>query len=257
VYSFRGAVLVRFVVAGVAGVAAAGVWAGAASATPIVNEVQNGSFEQGLSNWTVVTGPGAANPGLGPQVIVTNGATNDGNGDTVPADNATTPDPDGPGTHSLYLVDDIATETLTQTIFLQPGIYEVGFDMLATGSGAGNRYDSSFSAVITGVTVVQASVSQIIAGEGVNTWAHYAANADISTAGDYSVAFTFVGGAAPAKDLMIDQVYVDTPSTLRTTPVNVPIPEPTSAALLGAGLAAMVLAGTRLTPARAVGRPAR
>jgi len=245
------------VVASVVGAAASVVWAGAASAALIVNEVQNGSFEQGLNNWTVTTSPGASNPGLGPQVIVTNGVANDGHGDIVPADNAVTPDPDGPGTHALYLVDDTATETLTQTIYLQPGFYEAGFDMLAPGSGANNPYNSTFSAVITGVTVEQASVSQIIGSQGVDQWAHYAADAQISTAGNYTVSFTFVGGAAPAKDVIIDQVYVDTTTSLITPPVNVPIPEPASAALLGAGLVATMLASTRLTPARAVARPAR
>jgi hypothetical protein len=244
-------------VASAFGMATTVAFAGAASATPNVNKVQNGSFELGLTGWAVGVGPGAVNTGAGPQVVVANGATNDGNGDFEAADNAASPDPDPAGSNALYLVDDVATETLTQTIYLQAGIYEVGFDMLATRTGARNPHDSTFSAVIAGVTVEQASVSQIIATQGIDTWAHYAANASISTAGNYTVAFTFGGGTAPAKDVMIDRAYVDSQSTINTPPVNVPIPEPASGALLAAGLAAMAMAGVRLSPARAAGRPGR
>jgi hypothetical protein len=215
---------------------------GSAHAT-VVNQVTNGGFENGFTGWTVTTGKGAVNPGNGPQVVVTNGKTNDGFGDDVIADNAASPDPDAsqPNSHAAYFVDDVATETLSQTFYVTPGVYEVGFDLYATASGFKNKYDSLFSASIWGTTITSGDITQY----GSSVWEHFAANADILTAGYYTINFTFNGGAAPAKDIMVDNVYAINPSTLPGTGTSV-VPEPGTLALLATGCGAMFLLRRRL-----------
>jgi hypothetical protein len=209
-------------------IACCAMLAGSAHATAI-NYVSNGNFANGFNGWTVTTGAGAANPGKGPQVVVTNGQTNDGFGDYVIADNAATPDPDASTTnaHAAYFVDDVATETLSQTFYVTPGVYEVGFDLYATASGFRNKYDSLFSASIWGTTITSGNITQY----GSSVWEHFAANADILTAGYYTINFNFQGGAAPAKDIMVDNVYAINPSTLPGSGTAV-VPEPCTLLLL-------------------------
>ncbi len=203
-----------------------------------INYVTDGNFSNGFTGWTVTTGAGAVNPGTGPQVVVTNGQTNDGFGDYVTADNAATPDPDvTTGTaHAAYFVDDVATETLSQTFYVTPGVYEVGFDLYATASGFKNKYNSLFTANIWGTTITSGNISQY----GSSMWEHFSANADILTAGYYTINFTFDGGAAPAKDIMVDNVYAITPSTLPGTGTAV-VPEPGSLVLLATAGAGLIL----------------
>lgn len=228
----------------VAGVAAASM---PALATTYTNYVLNGSFENDNGNpaslnnyfydWTVSTGPGAVNPGNGPQIFVTDGKTKGEYGDVIASDNknvhpyGTT----GSGTHGVYFVDDVARETLTQSIFLPSGTYEVGFDLYPTLSGAANKNNSTLAVTIAGVTVTSGSVAKYTAG----TWTHLAENATITDAGFYDVSFVFQGGAAPAKDVVIDSVYVMSPSTISGK--GVVVPEPESLSLFGFGLAALIL----------------
>src|SRR6185312_11033412 len=98
--------------------------AGSAQAVP--NYVQNGSFEDDLNNWSI--SGGGAYPVA---VIVTDGSTGSAFGEAVPADNAASPSPDLAANHGAYFVDDIAHQTLTQTIHLLAGSYEIGFDAYA------------------------------------------------------------------------------------------------------------------------------
>jgi hypothetical protein len=210
---------------------------GGAHATAI-NYVSNGNFENGFSGWNVTTGSGAVNPGRGPQVVTTNGATNDGYGDFVNADNAASPDPDAKGDHAVYFVDDVATETLSETFYVTPGVYEVGFDLYATASGFNNKNDSLFSATIAGTTITSGNITQY----GPSVWEHFAANADILTAGFYTISFNFQGGGAPAKDIMVSDVYAISPSTIAGTGTAV-VSEPS-------GLCATAIAGGLLLTLR-------
>lgn len=220
------------VLAGVS-LAAASLAASPVRASPITNHVRNGTFENGFTGWTVTTGPGAVNPGHGPQVVVTNGATPDQFGDVEIADNAVSPSPDPRGTHAVYLVDDVATETLSQQIYLpSAGSYEVGFDALATGSGINNEYNSVLVSMLGGITVYSGSATSF----GVNSWTHESANARVAAAGTYTVSFQFTGGEAPAKDIMLSRIYVDSQTSLSDPGLSIGVPEPAGLAVLASGI---------------------
>jgi hypothetical protein len=211
-----------------------------------INYVTNGTFENGLTGWTTTTGAG----GAGPSVVTTNGSAADQYGDVENADNlySTSPDPDAAfvnhtGTHALYFTDDSAKDTITQSATLAAGVYEVGFDLLVTGSGAGNPYDATLTAAIAGVNIATASAAQTLAQSGANTWVHYSANVDIWAAGTYNISFIFQGAGAYAKDIMIDDVYVISPSTLAGKGTFVP--EPSSITMMLCGLAMLGWFGRR------------
>jgi hypothetical protein len=220
----------------------------AADATTI-NYVTNGSFQQGYSGWSVTTGAGAVGPGLGPELAVTDGVTKNRYGDVIVSDNAVSPDPDSNkgGNEAAYFVDDVAAETVSEKIYLTPGVYEVGFDLYATASGFKNVNDSIFSATIAGTTVTSGDITQY----GSSTWEHFAANADVLYAGYYNVAFVFQGGAYPAKDIVVDDVYAINPSTLPGSGTAV-VPEPASLAMMTTMLGFLLIARCGI-----LGRPMR
>ena len=95
-----------------------------------------GSPPYTFTDWTV-GGSFGSGPGNGPEVFVTDGQTAGPYGDVVAPDNANPGYPGAPngGNFAAYFVDDGATETLTQTIMLAAGTYEVGFDDFITESG--------------------------------------------------------------------------------------------------------------------------
>ena len=217
--------------------ATAGLQAAPAMAGPEVNYITNGSFEtnsttgntSSFSGWTV-GGNFGSGPGYGPEAFVTNATTAGRYGDKVASDNAVSPDPDSNfgGNTAVYFVDDAATETLTQTIYLTAGTYEVGFDAFATASGYGNPNNATLSATIAGTSITSASVNSIPKA----AWEHFAANVTIYAAAYYTYSFTYVSGPTTAKDVLVDDVYVISPSTLPG--FGTYIPEPSSLAVLPA-----------------------
>jgi hypothetical protein len=211
-----------------------------------INYITDGTFENGLTGWTVTTGSG----GAGPSVVVTNGSTADQFGDVEAADSlySSSPDPDAAfvnhtGTHALYFTDDSAKNTITQSVALAAGVYEVGFDLLVTGSGAGNPFDAILTATVAGVNIATASAAQTLSQSGTNTWVHYAANVDVMAAGTYNISFVFQGAGAYAKDVMIDNAYVIRPSTLAGNGTYVP--EPGSLSLMAGMVALLFVIGRR------------
>jgi hypothetical protein len=202
--------------------------AGSAQAVP--NYVQNGSFESGLANWSI-TGGGS----YPVSVIVTDGSTGSAFGEAVPADDATGPSPDAAGTHGAYFVDDLAHQTLTQTIHLLAGDYEIGFDAYAPLNGFNNTYDAYFSGTIASVILASYSV------HGQNDpqdWLHYSGLAHVLADGDYTVTFDFTPGGAPASDVVVDKVYIIDSTQGGGTPIGT-VPEPLTLSLFGAGLAGL------------------
>ncbi len=183
----------------------------AASAT---NLVKNGSFETGtFSDWTVT---GAASDGN--VVAVKTLGTNSFFGETVVAENAAA------GTKAAYFVSDKSNETLSQSVYLAAGSYDIGFSAYAPLNGIANAGAASFSGVIAGETLADYSVS--IGG----AWTKYSGTKTITADGFYDITFAFNTSRVPSKDIVIDSVYV-----VATTPV----PEPESYAMMLAGLGVM------------------
>lgn len=181
------------------------------------NLLSNGSFENGLTGWSV-TGAGS-NPlsvkSYGPNFY----------GETVLADNSTSLSPDAAGTHGVYFVDDIAKQTLTQSVTLtSSGMYSMGFSTYAPANGLNNSHNASFSAAIGSNTLFSTNISSLTG----RTW-QAQSGAVALAAGTYNISFTFTPTGYPAKDIVIDRVYL----------LAAPVPEPETYAMLLAGLGLM------------------
>jgi hypothetical protein len=214
-----------------------------------VNLLTNGSFENltgatvattsvkavgSLYGWTI-GGTFGTGPGLGPELVVTNGITPgpyDASG--FPADPFTY-GPDAAGTHAVYFVDDGAHETLAQSVSLAAGTrYEVGFDLFQTNSGYHNAGGFTLTATLGGAVITTATGTNLAAG----TWFHFAELYTPTTSGPANFVFNYVSSSGVSKDVLVDQVYVETPPT---TPGLVNIDEPPAAMLLFAGLATLMV----------------
>lgn len=189
-----------------------------------VNYVTNGSFENGLAGWTI---GGADAQGYPPVAIFYNsnaGYPTGAFGEAVPQNNAPTNSPDPVGLRAAYFVSDFATnQSLSQVVGpLAPGTYQIGFSAYAPANGYANFYDATFQGVVASVALASYPVSS----GPVTTWQTFAGTANLA-GGNYLVEFVFNTGGFPAKDVVIDQVYV--------IEGNPPIPEPATLTLFGAG----------------------
>ena len=222
--------------------AAAGLFAaiGSASAAP-VNLITNGSFESGLAGWTLTGSPTVAGPSTNPIVAITYGAAAaypiGAYGEAVPVPNDASFSPDAPGTRGAYFVDDNAVnQGLTQTIFLTAGNYRVGFDAYLPFNGMSNANNATFSAQIAGISLASFSLGSGSAG----VWNSFTGLATVGTSGFYSTSFLFNSFGFPAKDVVIDRVYVIASDT-----GGLVIPEPESLALFGIAAVGLVAARRR------------
>ena len=209
-----------------------GLGCATAQAAP-VNLVTNGSFETGLIGWT----EGGANSGFPVAAIFYNnsGAYPFGAfGEAVPPNNAATNSPDAVGLRAAYFVgDNSVNHLLSQTITLAAGIYQIGFSAYAPQNGFGNQFNATFSGAFGSTVLASYAVSTGPAA----TWQTFAGSMNVLTAGNYTVQFLFNSFGTPAKDVVIDQVYV----IAGNPPIGVP--GPASLALFGIGL--LGLAATR------------
>lgn len=208
-----------------------------AAATPALaaNIVLNGSFENGFAGWTL--NGGAANFPAVPITYGSNAGYPTGAfGEAVSPNNAPTNAPDPVGTRAAYFVSDLAgSETLSQTVFLAAGTYQIGFSAYLPQNGFNNAGDATFSGSIAGVVLADFAAS----GLSARTWRSYAGSTTIATDGTYLVEFVFRTAFVPSKDVVIDQVYI-----IAGNP-PVPAPEPASMAVLGAGLLGLAAARRR------------
>jgi hypothetical protein len=197
------------------------------------NILVNGSFESGLSGWTI----GGTQLAFTPYVILTDGVTGSAYGEAIPADSIVGGSPDAAGTHGVYFVDDLANQFLKQSVFLNPGTYEVGFDAYVPQNGFNNRFDATFSGSIVNIQLANFSVHNQNLPK---VWQHFAGLASVAAAGTYDVAFAYQSFGSPAADVVIDRVYIVASDDDGGTPVPSPVPEPGTMLLLGSGVAGLV-----------------
>jgi hypothetical protein len=207
------AVLAGFIVAG--------------SASAATNYITNGSFEDpSLAGWTLVSS--GSGTGYSPTVIIqTDGVARPyptgAFGEGIPQDNAGGPDPDGAGLYGAYFSSDVGTETLSQTINLAPGKYNIGFDAYIPLNGYDNPNDATFTATVGGFMWDSVQLKQTAGAPQV--WTHYQGVVTVAPGGG-ATTFAFAADGFPAVDVVIDRVFATA------------VPEPASWALMITGFGA-------------------
>ncbi len=196
------------------------------------NLVTNGSFESGLTGWTI-GGIDNDSP-LYPPAAITLGSASayptGAFGEAVPANGPGSASPDPVGTRAAYFVSDFTVnQSLSQSVALAAGNYQIGFSAYAPSNGYDNAGEAFFSGTIGGVTLASYAVSS----RPGTTWQNIAGNLTIASPGIYTVNFVFNTDLFPSKDVVIDQVYIIASDT--GGPVIPAIPEPATWAMLIAG----------------------
>jgi hypothetical protein len=197
----------------------------AALSLPMLASAQNlladGSFEGGLTGWTITQSAGTAYPVSAIAFNTLPGAF----GELVPTDNSTgNLSPDAVGNRAYYFVDDQTVQTLSQTITVAAdGLFNVGISGYLPANGMANAGNAMLTMSI-GSFITSVDLSTLPAA----TWMAYNAVLPLQ-AGSYAVTLSFTTLGGMSKDLVLDRAYVAA------------VPEPGTTALLLAGLGVMGL----------------
>ena len=221
-----------------------GLACGSALAGP--NLVVNGNFATGsFADWSL-SSSGTTNSSA--VVIATDGVGRSypygAYGEAIPEDPLTTGSPDAAAGYAAYFSTDTGTETFAQSVTLGVGSYAIGFDVYVPQNGYNNPNDAIFTGSIAGTSLLSsASVATIGGTDGVDKWVTIASVAQVTQAGAYQVAFSFVGGGVPAKDILVDRVFVTAAGTAGTGSTQNPaaVAEPGTLALLAVPLLGLAL----------------
>jgi len=216
-------------------VACAAGLAVAGQAAAAVNLLANGSFETGdFTGWSYV----GITPSGAPAVVIPYnspaGYPGGAFGEPIPPDDSPSASPDAVGDNAAYFVADGATETLSQSVFLDVGLYTIGFSVYVPFNGFNNSGNATFTGTVAGVNLANFTVDASTPGE----WVHFAGVANILVAGNYDSSFIYNSGPAPAGDFVVDRAYIVAGNA---------IPEPGTWALmlLGFGGAGAALRASR------------
>lgn len=216
-------------------VACAAGLAVAGQAAAAVNLLANGSFETGdFTGWSYV----GITPSGAPAVVIPYnspaGYPGGAFGEPIPPDDSASASPDAVGDNAAYFVADGATETLSQSVFLDVGLYTIGFSVYVPFNGFNNSGNATFTGNVAGVNLANFTVDASTPGE----WVHFAGVANILVAGNYDSSFIYNSGPAPAGDFVVDRAYIVAGNA---------IPEPGTWALmlLGFGGAGAALRASR------------
>lgn len=212
----------------------------ASPALAVTNLINNGSFEaagttgpNAFTSWTRSNTP-ANSPAI---VINYNSTASYANGgafgESVPADTvANSASPDAVGSRAAYFIGDFSVnETISQQITLTPGNYRIGFSFYLPRNGLANIGNSSLSLTLQGVQIVPTSAVTSASTGG--TWFYASGVGQVVTGGLYTAALSFSFNRSPSKDIVVDRVFAV--STTDAADVLVPIPEPSSWAMMLAG----------------------
>ena len=157
------------------------------------NLLSNGSFETGsFSGWQRHNVPNQLHY---PCVIVNNPTV----AGTEPTGGLS---PDPIGTRFLVCVANPSNESMTQTVFLNPGVYSVGFT--AYPFSYQETDNEKFIASVGNTTV--ASINS--ANKAANQWYLVTGTIQINTAGTYTVRFKYLVAGQYGRDIYVDRLYM-------------------------------------------------
>jgi PEP-CTERM motif len=199
-------------------------------ASAATNLITNGSFESGLANWSVT---GTAPDGYPATVITYNTPTpypNGAFGEAVPTDTAVNLGPDAAGTQALYFVSDFSTEIVSQSFTVPTsGLYTFGLDVYLPANGFANAVNATFGIKLGSINLGTFPLSSFAP----TAWTPGTTAVNL-VAGVYNVALSFNSDGKPAKDIVIDKVYLISS-----------VPEAGTPAMLLAGLAGIGFVAAR------------
>ena len=209
----------------------------ASSASATVNLLVNGSFETGnFSGWTLTNSESSSGTGSALPVVIAynqaSGYPTGAFGESIPTDNAAgNPSPDAAGSYGAYFVSDFANpQSISQTVTLLAGTsYTFGFDIFKPANGDGNPNGATFTALLNGSPFASFTASSL----PVTTWQTISGSNTFMATTTGPFTFNFTSNGFPAKDFVVDRVYLTATDTISA------VPEPASWAMMLGGFGIM------------------